>query len=141
MPDPTETAPTQPTPAMPSAKGGHAPAAPEAMADDEPSPEVVALFLRPVKAPTAQPATAAQTATPSPAAGSTADPVAVDASLIDSLTRLVTEALQDHVRESVTAAVRALAPRLVVSLPAEGAAGTTGDAQLRSRPSRFQKHR
>jgi len=105
---------------------------------DEPSPEVVALFLRPKKARVAAGASVAASAgissTTSPAIRA-GEPVPLDGSLIDSLTRLVTEMLQVHVRESVTAAVRALAPRLLVSLPPEDT-DTAGDNQLRQRPVR-----
>ena len=102
------------------------------------------MFLRPKKGPRAS--AVVQGAEVPPTAvqggqGAQADVQApLDESLIDSLTRIVTEMLQVHVRESVTAAVRALAPRLVVSLPTEGAEGPTGGSQLRTRPSRLQKH-
>lgn len=84
----------------------------------DPSPEVVAVYLRPTAA------------VPSPVAR--ADVPAVDASLIDTITRIVCEMLETHVRESVTAAVLALAPRMVVSLGPDNG----GDAQVRSRPRR-----
>ncbi|MEK6976231.1 MAG: hypothetical protein AABY18_07805 [Candidatus Thermoplasmatota archaeon] len=64
---------------------------------DAPSPEVAAIYLRPGKAAAVQPAS--------------------DETLVDSITRIVSEMLQQHLHESVTAAVRALAPRLVISLP------------------------
>lgn len=91
---------------------------------DEPTPEVVPQFLR-----RGRPAAASGGAADADAV----DAVAVDATLIDSITRIVTQMLDVHVRESVTAAVRALAPRFVISMP-HGSGD--GDAQLRARPRR-----
>ena len=138
MADPKESTLPHTTPAIPVSKDVVEPSAPKAVIDDEPSPEVVALFLRPQKASVAPAVVPA--AEVAPAVVPAAKAVPVDESLIDSLSRIVTEMLQVHVRESVTAAVRALAPRLGVSLPVDEEQGTEG-TQLRSRPSRFQKHR
>jgi hypothetical protein len=131
MADPKESTLPHTTPPTPVSKDVVEPSAPKAILDDEPSPEVEAVFLRPKNADAARLATPA-VATPAQAP--------LDESLIDSITRIVTEMLQVHVRESVTAAVRALAPRLVVALPADEGQGAA-PTQLRARPSRFQKHR
>src|SRR5688500_8458214 len=110
---------------------------------DEPAPDVVAVGLpsRPASAvapaatPTSPAAVAPATTAPvavvarataapvTVVAPASAAPVAVDMTLVDTITRIVTEMLGAHVRESVTAAVRALAPRLVVSLSPDGPGG------------------
>lgn len=88
---------------------------------DVPSPPVTAVYLRPTQAPAL--------ATQGPPANET---------LIDAITRIVSGMLERDLRDSVTAAVRALAPRLVVSLPPD--AGEPGSTQstleLASSPSR-----
>lgn len=147
MPDPKENALPHQAPTLPITKEDEVPATrTPAGIEDEPSPEVVAIFLRPkkapalaVRAPDASPA--AESAHVTPADGMPSAHGPLDESLIDSLTRIVTEMLQAHVRESVTAAVRALAPRLVVSLPAEGTDGATGANKLRTRPTQLRERR
>ena len=103
---------------MPDPPADATPAGPTQGVLDERSPEVTPRVLRRRHAgapPPAQPP--------------------VDATLIDAITRIVAGMLERHVRESVTAAVMALAPRLVVSLPPGGAEGN----QLRGRPARTAK--
>src|SRR5688572_8755801 len=86
------TAGCMPDPAAPSPSP--APQAHGAL--DAPSPEVVPQFLRRRQA-------SLSTTGRTPA-------VPVDATLIEAITRIVTAMMEVHVRESVTAAVRALAP-------------------------------
>lgn len=69
---------------------------------DAPSAAVTAIYLRP------------RNGVHHPGPGET---------LVDSITRIVTGMLEQHVRESVTAAVRALAPRLRVSFPPQPSPG------------------
>lgn len=115
MQDPSESSTPRTSDPSFAPDAGHA--GPTAVDVDAPSPAVVPLFLRP------KPAVA---------------PSMVDGSLVDSLTRIITGMLEVHVRESVTAAVIALAPRLVVRLPPDDGSGR--DAQVRTRPVRRAPH-
>lgn len=105
---------------MPDPTDAPSPSASQAPDLDAPSPQVEPQFLRPRRAP----------AGPAPMRAPAQD---VDATLVEAITRIVSGMLHKHISESVTAAVRALAPRLVVSL---GPDEVPGDAQVRARPAR-----
>lgn len=120
MQDPVEKpARGDPTPSLADVV---APAGAAPIVDDEAIPDVVPLVLRRTKAVVVGDAVTSNGV------------AALDGSLIDSLTRIINGMLEVHVRESVTAAVRALAPRLVVGLAADQTIRPDGDAQVRARP-------
>lgn len=99
-----------PPPQVPPAPDLLAPAG--AVSADAPSLKVAAIYLRPHNG----------VHHPGP-----------DETLVDSITRIVTGMLEQHIRESVTAAVRALAPRLLISFPPQPSQGPAKPASIQGR--------
>ncbi len=95
---------------------------PTSFAVDAAVPEVTAVYLRPVKPAAAE-------------AGRDGRGRYANENLADAITRIVSGMLERDLRDSVTAAVRALAPRLVVSLPPDPPADAPGPAPVPAQPS------
>ena len=112
QPSPRPTARTLSNPGQDAAEP--AAAVPASMAS-QPEPEVVAVYLRPQNLP--RPQVAEPVARATLGDEDVQRPPAGPETLADVITRTVTGLLERSLHESVTAAVRALAPRMVISFP------------------------